>query len=151
MLKRGSILDSGLHFVEEWDYSKNETFPSDYTIGSGRKVWWLCSICGHSWKSRIDHRAKGVGCPQCAKELQSSFPEQAVYFYIKKCFSDAINGDRKIIKPYELDVYIPSVRVAIEYDGQAFHVKEAKDQKKNQLCREKCIRLYRIRELGDFN
>ena len=46
----------------------------------------------------------------------------------------------------ELDIYIPSLQVAIEYDGQAWHNDTAKDTRKGFLCREHGIRLIRIRE-----
>ncbi len=146
ILKRGSLLDSGSSCLKEWDYDKNDTSPAEYTVGSGKSVWWKCGVCGKSWRAKIHHRVNGIGCPQCAKDIQSSFPEQAVYYYIKQCFADAINGDKTRISPYELDVYIPSLNVAIEYDGQAFHVDEKKDFRKNKLCADKGILLYRIRE-----
>lgn len=56
--------------VEEWDYEKNSFLPTDITCGSGRKVWWKCSKCGHSWTIEIQRRAKnGSGCPNCAQKM----------------------------------------------------------------------------------
>lgn len=48
----------------------------------------------------------------------------------------------------ELDIYIPSKRIAIEYDGAFWHnpSKIKRDTKKYQLCQEKGIYLIRIRE-----
>ena len=50
----------------------------------------------------------------------------------------------------ELDIYIPSIKVGIEYDGSAFHKdrKKTTDLKKNKWCNENNISLYRIREKG---
>lgn len=53
--------------------------------------------------------------------MSSSFPEQAIYYYLKKHFPDAINGDRECLAGKELDIYIPSCKFAIEYDGQTWH------------------------------
>lgn len=53
------------------------------------------------------------------------------------------------IAPYELDIYLPRYRLAIEYDGTYGHFsgKEiARDIRKNSKCGENCISLIRIRE-----
>lgn len=52
----------------------------------------------------------------------------------------------------ELDIYIPSIKTGIEYDGIFWHKKEmlAREKKKYNLCKENGIRLFRIRE-GVFN
>lgn len=144
--KKGSLKDNYPELMSEWDYEKNKLSPSQVSAGSGEKVWWVCKTCGKSWKANINNRAKGIGCPCCAKERNSSFPEQAVFYYVSKAFPDAINGDRNQISPYELDIYIPSVNIAIEYDGQAFHKSIAKDKRKGIKCKEKNIKLIRVRE-----
>jgi len=35
--------------------------------GSGQSVWWLCRQCGHEWRAAVTDRARGRGCPQCAR------------------------------------------------------------------------------------
>ena len=48
-----------------------------------------------------------------------------------------------------MDLYIPSLRIAIEYDGyQWHHNKLALDERKGEICRRFGIRLIRIREPG---
>lgn len=52
----------------EWHTQKNKTCkPSDCTISSGRKVWWICSF-GHEWQSVINTRTgkEKCGCPYCS-------------------------------------------------------------------------------------
>jgi len=135
--------------VKKWNYKKNKVTPQEVTIGSKQIVWWKCPDCGCEWKAAV-YTITGRttrGCPHCAKEARTSFPEQVVYYYIKKIFPDAISGDRKQIFPKELDIYIPSINVAIEYDGEAFHRSVKKDEVKNRLCKDKGIVLYRIREM----
>jgi predicted nucleic acid-binding Zn-ribbon protein len=53
----------------EWDAAKNGPLtPANVTVGSGRKVWWLCPLCDHSWAAVIGSRAGGGhGCPKCAR------------------------------------------------------------------------------------
>ena len=143
---KGSLNENYPELVLEWDYEKNDITPDRISAGTGVAAWWICKTCGKSWKARVYSRTKGIGCPYCAKERNSSFPEQAVFYYISKVFPEAINGDRNIISPNELDIYIPTIKTAIEYDGQAFHKSVTKDKKKSEKCKEKGIRLIRIRE-----
>lgn len=132
--------------LDEWDYEKNDKLPMEYTPQSHSKVWWKCEF-GHSWKAIIKNRVNGTGCPDCNKESHSSIPEQTIYYYIKKYFHDAIWGyqDERINR-YELDVFIPSLNVAIEYDGERWHQKVERDSKKDDLCCKSNIQLIRIRE-----
>lgn len=133
--------------LEDWDNELNDFLPRDITFGSSKNCYFICHICGYKWKTRLNARTlQKTGCYRCSKRMSSSFPEQIIYFYIKKYFPDAINGDRKILKGRELDIFIPSCNIAIEYDGETWHKNLAKDMNKDMLCREKNIVLYRIRE-----
>ena len=53
--------------LKEWDYDKNEHSPEEYTQFSSTKVWWKCEK-GHSWQAVIYSRARGTGCPICARQ-----------------------------------------------------------------------------------
>lgn len=134
--------------AKEWDYEKNKNLtPENVVCGSDKEVWWRCEN-NHSWKMAISKRyCSHAGCPYCAKELQTSFPEQAVYYYMKKLFPDACNGNKDIIG-YELDIYIPSLKIAIEYDGSRWHQNITDDLRKNKKCRDAGIKMIRIREIG---
>jgi hypothetical protein len=55
---------------EEWHPTKNISGPENYTKGSGKKVWWLCKVCGHEWLSTIANRTShGKGCACCGGGL----------------------------------------------------------------------------------
>ena len=131
--------------AKEWDYEKNTTLtPSQVTFSSGKKVWWKCGK-GHEWQASIANRNKGTNCPMCTSERHTSFPEYALLYYLKKYGLDAIHSHKA--KGYELDIYIPSKKIAIEYDGYFWHKnKEKKDLEKNRKCEKDGITLYRIRE-----
>lgn len=138
--------------ANEWNYEKNkDLFPENVTFGSSKKVWWKCAK-GHEWESTIAHRAGGRGCPICNREVSTSFPEQAVFYYIKQIFPDAINrykpewliGDKNAL--LEIDIFIPSINVGIDYDGQAYHTDANKDTKKDKIIDEHGVLLIRIRE-----
>lgn len=105
------------HLAEEWNYEKNGTLtPSMVPPGSKKKVWWVCEK-GHEWKATIYSRSgkNAVGCPKCAEQLHTSFPEQAIYYYLKQ-FDISIRN-REIICGREVDIFLPSLNTAIEYDG----------------------------------
>ena len=74
--------------------------------------------------------------------MNISFPEQAVYFYIKKAFPDAINSYKDIFdNRMELDIYIPSIKVGIEYDGAKWHKDDTldKERTKYHICQKKVL------------
>ena len=136
--------------LSEWDYDKNTIQPSEITASSNKSVWWKC-FKGHEWKTSVNHRVDGSGCPFCAKGAQTSFPEQALFYYVKNAYPDAIHKYKDIFtkKGMELDVYIPSLNTGIEYDGEAFHRAPRQldnDRTKSHVCKENDIRLIRIKE-----
>lgn len=135
--------------IEEFDTHKNRIKPNEIAAHSGTKVWWKCSSCGKSWQTAVSNRTGNnqTGCPYCNSEKHTSFPEQALFFYICKYYSDAINS--YIIQGCkELDIFIPSLKTAIEYDGVIWHTDIEKDERKNKDCIERGIKLIRIRENG---
>jgi Zn finger protein HypA/HybF involved in hydrogenase expression len=131
---------------KQWDTSKNALGPELFTSGSSKKVWWICDY-GHSYDSSIVNRVKGRGCPKCASESKTSFPEQSIYYYIKKLFPQSKN--RFLIKKKEIDIYIPDIKVGIEYDGIYYH--SSQDSKKKEILKDnffkkKGIRVIRVKE-----
>ena len=155
VLKGFNDLESKNPFLaKEWHPVKNgELRPSEITPQSHKKVWWECSLCGSEWEATAYSRQVGNGCPKCAKRLQSSFPEQALYYYIRKAFPDAVNGYRDIFDHVmELDIFIPSEHVGIEYDGKRWHNSESREREllKYQICKRYGIKLIRVRERSNL-
>ncbi|HHD2751341.1 TPA: zinc-ribbon domain-containing protein [Clostridium perfringens] len=134
--------------AEEWHKNKNGGLtPYDVVPGSGKKVWWKCKR-GHEWQSVISSRNNGTGCPHCYGE-QTSFPEQAICFYLKKIFQNLHN--RYKYDGIELDIFIEEINLGIEYDGVKFHSEEVavlRDLRKNKLLSLKDVKFFRIREAG---
>lgn len=63
-----------------WHPTRNETLvPQGVTISSGKTVWWLCPA-GHEWKAQIGSRAKGGGCPKCARYGFDQTSAAVLYF-----------------------------------------------------------------------
>lgn len=140
--------------MSEWDFETNTIDPSTVVVNSNKPAHWICPK-GHKYTKIIYKRVAGENCRICTRSLRTSFPEQCFFFYTKKVFPDAENSYTDIFENrMELDIYIPSIKTGVEYDGIFWHDKNDKDvlereEKKYQICKEKGIRLFRIKE-GDF-
>lgn len=80
-----------------------------------------------------------------------SQPQIELQEYIKSIYKDEIIiNTKKIITPYELDIYIPEKQLAIEFNGNYYHTTNNIDKKahynKSKLCEERGIRLIHIFE-----
>jgi hypothetical protein len=91
----------------------------------------------------------------CSIVHTSNYENELVQI-INDNFSDnVLTHSRSIIKPLELDIYIPKLKLAIEFNGIYWHSIEASNTKeyhlmKSLLCRDKGIRLIHIYEFEDF-
>ncbi len=137
------------YLLTEWDYEKNDITPKEISFGSGKCVWWKCNK-NHTWKTQVNNRTTGskTNCPICAR-TQTSFPEQAVAFYLRKAY-DVLQRYR--IKGREVDVFIPKYNIAIEYDGMLWHSGKDKSQhdlEKTKILVSEGITLIRLRETKD--
>ena len=155
MDKCGTLAEKNPQLAGEWDFKLNliehmkdithPATPEQCTEGSSKNVFWKCSK-GHSWRAVVYSRKDGNGCPICKSELKSSFPEKCIVYYLKKVIN--VEEQYKIGKGLTLDLFLSDYNIGIEYDGQAWHKDLDKDLKKDNLCYENGILLYRVREFG---
>ena len=104
---------------------------------------------GHKFKMRYNNFQSGQRCPMCSKHHSKA--ELEIYKLVRSYFPDTISGDRKILNGLELDVYVPSKNIAIEYCGLYWHSEQqGKNSKyhlnKLDLCKEQGIDLITIFE-----
>lgn len=134
----------------QWDYERNGEFsPEKAMPNSARKVWWMCPDCGHRWKAQIASRNAGANCPRCAKAWQTSLPEQIIFYYIKKIFPDTVNSYKPDwLGRGEIDIFIPSIHLGIEYDGIRWHKDSNRDIAKDKIILSHNIKIIRVRERG---
>jgi len=71
--RKPDITETHPRIAAEWDHERNEIEPDDVTYGSGREVWWRCSVqgCGHRWLATVSRRTHGNGCPECHRRPAS--------------------------------------------------------------------------------
>ena len=64
----------------EWDRSKNKLRPTEVSVSSAEKVYWICPI-GHSYEAAVFSRTRGTGCPYCSgKKVLPGFNDLATLF-----------------------------------------------------------------------
>lgn len=97
---------------------------------------------------QLNDLSGGHGCRKCCHNYSKA--QGNLFDFINKFYPDAIENTRKVIPPLELDIYIPSLNLAIEYCGIYWHSEKYKNKNdhynKMKLCNEKGIRLITIFE-----
>lgn len=117
-----------------------------------RKWQWKCCKCNSIFESRYDDGHHTI-CRTCypIKLSVDSKEETNIFNMIKSLGVDAEHLNRNLIYPKELDIYIPSKHVAIEYDGLYWHSELEQSDKnyhlnKTILCEKKNVHLIHIFE-----
>lgn len=120
--KDNSLYSTHYHLIPEWDHEKNTISPKEITAGSDVKVWWRC-VKGHEWESLVYSRTSKTptGCRKCSTPYSTA--EREILAYIQELLTDVevIHNDRKVLSGKELDIYIPSLGIAFEYNGLYYH------------------------------
>lgn len=113
------LMDSQLFFkkANEIHHYKYDYSNTVYT-GMNNMITYVCPKHGEITQRPFDH-LRGFGCSKCSN-LESK-NEIELFNMIKETFNDTIQGDRNILKGKELDIFIPSKNIAIEYNGLRWH------------------------------
>ena len=145
----------------KYDYSKA------YYKTWDAKVCIICPEHGEFWQTPSNH-INGSGCPKCANEKRKNallkdtklFVDVATLIHdeepkdeIVSLFSEIEHQqhNREILNGMEIDIFIPPLKLGIEYNGLRWHSEEfGKDHRyhldKLNKCNEKGIRLIQIFE-----
>lgn len=112
------------------------------------KISIFCNRCKKEFQQFPHfHLYNASGCPDCAKK--TSKEEKEVVTFIETFYKkEIIENTRELISPYELDIYIPEKKIAIEYNGLVWHTEEhvGKDShsRKSKKCDDLNIQLFHI-------
>ena len=129
-------------------------------IKSGDIIKTKCPVCGnyasHSFHNVFRFRSsklknKPPMCSDCISKMSSSSLEKEIADYISTFYSgELIRNSRSVIHPFELDLYYPEKKIAIEFNGDYFHDENHKPHNyhydKYILCKENGIILVSIFE-----
>jgi len=137
---------------EEWHPTKNGKLTAfDVGKATHKKVWWKCKKSNdHEWLADISPRTlRNVNCPFCTLTPQSR-QELTITFELIQFFKD-INpkGFKTRVKGklWSIDIYIPQLKLGIEFDGSYWHKdKRALDKLKTEKLEEEGFEIFRVRE-----
>lgn len=116
-----------------------------------------CNICNKDFEISnslyyMRNKYKINFCTNCYPiDQHSSQKEEFLYEFIKENYDgNIIRNDKSIATPQELDIYIPDLKLAFEFNGLYWHNelnrKETYHLDKTDACEEKGIRLVHIYE-----
>ena len=145
----------------KYDYSKACYKTCD------TKVCIICPEHGEFWQTPSNH-INGSGCPKCANEKRKNallkdtklFIDAATLIHAENTGDEIISlfseiehqqHNREILNGMEIDIYIPSLKLGIEYNGLRWHSEEfGKDHRyhldKLNKCNDQGIKLIQIFE-----
>ena len=129
-----SVGDLFPHLIPEWS-PKNSKSVFEVSHGSSQIVLWVCSH-NHEWLAKVYNRTKlngsrpPTGCPKCinwatSKEETKLREELTPYGALPEIYK---------IGKWDVDIYIPSRELCIEYDGALWHESEeavSRDRRKS--------------------
>lgn len=82
------------------------------------KIKIICPTHGEFEQFPSNH-LRGKGCNKCS--YNNSKPQEEINKYLHSIGVETIIGNRKIINPYEIDIYVPSYKFGIEFHGLYYH------------------------------
>jgi len=126
-------------------------FNIDDYQGVDHKYSWTCTKCQTRFEDNLKN-GKIPRCPICYPKIMGiSLGEIEVTNFIKSLEMEFTKGDHSVLGRKELDIYIPSHNLAIEYNGIYWHSDLNGKYKNYHLdktlkCKEKGIQLIHIFE-----
>jgi predicted nucleic acid-binding Zn ribbon protein len=157
--KRCPVCNGGVSIT--YDYVKEQIEKEGYRllsneyINAHKKLEIECPK-GHKYKVIWNAFQQGSRCPVCVAISNSSKMECELYNFVKNITTEDViaNNIKQILNPVtnrylELDIWIPSLRKAIEFNGEYWHSKKKvmdRDIIKKQVCMENNIELMVVEE-----
>ena len=143
------VLEARKVHGDKYDYSRTKY------LSAKDKVCIICPEHGEFWQEASSHLS-GCGCPKCNHIISKA--EIEIAEYVRSLYDgEVITNCRNMLTEHkELDIYIPSLKVAFEYDGMIWHsdryrVDANYHLKKTEECANKGIKLYHIFEYEWIN
>ena len=85
-----------------------------------KKYRWKCIKCGNEFEDHIySHIPRCLNCYPIIGG--TSRGEQELIEFCKQYYPNLITHDKTLIKPYELDIVIPELKITLEFNGKYWH------------------------------
>lgn len=95
------------------------TYTGEYTT-THEKLSAICNTCSAVFEVRPSkHFHEKAGCPKCANQLSRGEDELAVF--ARSVDTSVVQKTRKLIPPYEIDVFSAAAKIGVEYNGLYWH------------------------------
>jgi len=130
---RGISRHSLVSFIEiankihenKYDYSKTKF------LRMNDDVIIICPIHSDFEQRAGNHIHLENGCPQCARQLRTSKGEKEILNFFKEHYDkEILENNREILKSgREIDIFIPDLKLGIEYHGLYWHVETVRGRK----------------------
>lgn len=112
-----------------------------------------CTDCSFEFEEVWNYIQQGKRCPNCNPKLsgKSKIEDEIVSFLSTLDIGKIITGNKKIIKPKQIDIFIEEKNIGIEFNGLYWHSEENLDDpnyhyNKTNECLKKGIKLIQIFE-----
>ena len=153
----GKVRKNTEYFINELKEINNDIEVLGEYINAFTKIKCRCKIDGNIWFTSPHELLKNIGCPQCneskgEKRIRKYLDNKNINYEKQYRFNDCKNK-----KTLPFDFYIPSLNIAIEYDGEQhykivkhfggldkFIKTKVRDTIKTIYCEENNIKLIRI-------
>ena len=152
---KAARLNSGKRSYERYILNSKYDIPlfslEDYINrkNSHDKLNFKCKQCGNVFQTYHDNGVHSR-CPKCFPIKSVSHQEKEIVEFLKSFNLKIEENNRKNINPYELDIYIPDKKLAIEFDGIFWHNSEHRPKNyhltKTELCEKQGIQLIHVFE-----
>ena len=128
-------------------FSKLYDYVKTYYIDYNTNIEIICKKHGSFFQKPYIH-LQNHGCPKCVSHISKS--EVEVQDFAKSLNLEIVENNRKVLKGKELDIYIPELKIAIEFNGLYWHSDLYKENNyhstKTQQCATEGIKLIHIFE-----
>lgn len=129
--------------------SSGITFAAPSKLGLQYSIM-KCGVCNKEFEG-MHSRYTNDAIKSCGCSSGTSFLEREVVSFIESLGVDFETGNRKLISPKEVDIYIPEFKLAIEFNGLHWHSDLVKQDKnyhynKHKALKEQGIELIHIFE-----
>ena len=152
VVKSNCLATTDPDLAKQWHPTKNNNLsPQEVLAKSNKNYWWKCERDNnHEWvtspSNRLLHK---TGCPYCTltpqsrEELIISFELITIFKGINpKGFKTRVKG-----KLRSIDIYIPDLKLGIEFDGSYWHKdKRALDKLKTEELEAEGFNIIRVRQ-----
>lgn len=145
---RISSISNRIKSFDEFENEANSVHNGKYKyvkntyVNASNIIDIICPTHGLFHQKGTNHTCLRQGCPKCSNQMSSG--EDEIYSYLCQILPNCKieRRNRALITPMELDIVVPSRRIAIEFNGLVWHSdKFGKDKSYHIIKTKECDKL----------